>query len=329
MRNTRDLLVTLLSCSILVLAPAALAQQTDKIARVGWVDVSYDSKATPRADQLDGFRAGLRERGWVEGKNLVLDFRVGDGSKAGEFAIELVRNKSDVIFASGPMVRGVMAQAGATPIVFGMTGDPVEAKLVATLARPGGNLTGLTSLALEFEGKRLELLKEMAPRITRVAVLANERHPGYGSQLRAAQTAAKQLGLSLQLVPVRAPGDFDAAFEAMTREGAEAILTFPDGLIHRQAKLIAEFAGRRRIPSIGGWSIFVEAGNLLSFGPNEREFYRRAVAYIDRILRGAKPADLPVELPTRFELIVNQATAKALGMTIPPSIRVRADRMIE
>jgi putative ABC transport system substrate-binding protein len=187
----------------------------------------------------------------------------------------------------------------------------------------------LTSLALEFEGKRLELLKEIAPRITRVAVLFNERHPGAGPQSAAAQAAAKQLGLSLQLVPVRAPADFDAAFEAMTREGAEAILTFPDGLIHRQAKVIAEFAGRRRIPSIGGWSIFVEAGNLLSYGPNEREFYRRAAAYVDRILRGAKPADLPVELPTRFELIVNQVTARALGLTMPRSILVRADRVIE
>ncbi len=330
MRNTRRiLLASLLSFSILPLAPAALAQQLGKTARVGWVDASYDSKISPRPGQLDGFMAGLRELGWVEGKNLVMDVRVGDGNKAGEFATDLVRNKADVIFAAGPMIRGVMARAGATPIVFGMTGDPVEIKLVATLAHPGGNLTGITSLALEFEGKRLELLKEIAPRITRVAVLANDQHPGYGSQLAAAQAAAKVLGLSLQLVPVRAPGDFDAAFEAMTREGAEAILTFPDGLIHRQAKLIAEFAARRRIPSIGGWLYFIEAGNLMSYGPSEYEFYRRAAAFVDRILRGARPAELPVELPTRFELMVNNATAKTLGLTLPTSILARAEKVVE
>jgi len=259
----------------------------------------------------------------------VLDVRIGDRDKAGEFADEFVRNKTDVIFVGGPMFAGVKAQAGATPIVFVMSGDPVETKWVATLARPGAIVTGFTSLALELEGKRLELLKEIAPRITRVAVLANALHPGYSSQLVAAQAAAKKLGLSLQIVPVRAPGDFDAAYEAMTREGAEAIHTFPDGLIHRQAKLIAEYAARRRIPSVGGWLLYVEAGNLLSYGPNEQEFYRRAAAYVDRILRGAKPADLPVELPTRFESMVNKTTAKALGLTLPTSILLRAEKVIE
>lgn len=329
MSCTRDLLVSLLGSSILALAPAAEAQQAGKSARVGWVDASYDAKPTPRPGQLQGLVAGLRELGWVEGKNLVMDVRVGDGSKAAEFATELVRNKADVIFVAGPMARGVMSQAGATPIVFGMTGDPVEMKFVVSLARPGGNFTGLTSLALEFEGKRLELLKEIVPRITRVAVLANSQHPGYSAQLNAAQAAAKKLGLSLQIVPVQAPGDFDAAFEVMTREGAEAIHTFPDGLIHRQARLIAEYGLRRRIPTIGGWLYFVEVGNLLSFGPSEYEFYRRAASYVDRILRGAKPADLPIELPTRYELMVNKATANALGLALPASILLRAEKVIE
>lgn len=329
MRDARDVLAVLLGLSVFAWVAEAPAQQAGKIARVGWVDASYDSKTLPRPGQLGGLVAGLRERGWVEGKNLVMDVRIGDGNKAAEFAIDLVRNKTDVIFVSGPMVRGVSARAGPTPIVFGITGDPVEMKFVATLARPGGNLTGLTSLALDLEAKRLELLKEIAPQIKRVAVLANVLHPGFNSQLKAAQVAAQQLGLSLQIVPVRAPADFDAAFEAMTRERAEAIVAFPDGLIHRQAKMIAEYAVRSRIPSISGWLYFVEAGNLVSYGPSEYEFYRRAAAYVDRILRGARPADLPVELPTRFELMVNKTTAKALGLALPSSVLVRAEKIVE
>jgi len=329
MRQTRKFQTTLMCVLLLAAVPVAQSQQTDKTARVGWVDVSYDLKTAPRPEQLDGLVAGLRERGWVQGKNLVMEVRIGDSGKAADFGAELVRNKTDVIFVSGPMVRGVMARAGATPIVFGITGDPVEMGFVATLARPGGNLTGLTSLALELEGKRLEFLKEIAPRITRVAVLANGLHPGFNSQLKATQAAARQLGLSLQVVAVREPGEFEAAFEAMTRGRAQAIVAFPDGLIHRQAKVIAEYAMRRRIPSIGGWLYFVEAGNLMSYGPSEYEFYRRTAAYVDRILRGAKPADLPVELPTRFELMVNKATAKALGLSLPSSVLVRAEKVVE
>lgn len=329
MRGTFFLLAVLLGSANLATAPHVLGQQPGRMAKVGWVDVSYDAKASPRPNQLQGFVAGLSELGWVQGKNLVLDVRIGDGSKAAEYASELARLNTDVVFASGPMLRGVRAQVGTMPIVFGMTGDPVEMNFIATLARPGGNLTGLTALALEFEGKRLELLKEISPRIKRVAVLANEMHPGYGAQLMAAEMAAKQLQLSLQILPVKSPGDFDAAFEAMTREGAEAIHTFPDGLIHRQARLISEYAARRRMPTIGGWPYFVEAGNLISYGPSEYEFYRRAAAYVDRILRGAKPADLPVELPTKYELIVNKSTAKALGLTLPNSLLLRADRIFE
>lgn len=331
MRCTRTLVASLLSLSILALAPAAMAQQTGKIARVGWANFSPGAEAPPRASALEGFRAGLRDWGWVEDKNIVLDVRSGDRSDTPAMAKAFVGSKTDVIYADGAMVNGLKSHAGQTPIVFTMSGDPIEAKWVATLARPGGNVTGMSSLALELEAKRLELLKEIKPGLARVAVLGNERHPGYQSQLNAAQAAGQQLGLTLQLVPVRSAGDFQAAFGAMERGGAEAILVFSDSLVNLSpnAKAIAEFAERRRIASVSAWPSFVEDGNLLSYGPNEREFFRRVAAYIDRILRGAKPADLPVELPARFELTLNQKTARALGLTIPRSILLRAERVIE
>jgi putative ABC transport system substrate-binding protein len=274
-------------------------------------------------------RAGLRQWGWIEGKNMVLDVRSGDRGNAAAIAKEFVASKTDVIFADGAMVNGLKSNSGETPIVFTMSGDPVEAKWVATFARPGGTVTGMTSLALELEAKRLELLKAIRPAIARVAVLANELHPGYQSQLKAAQTPAQQLGLTLQTVPVRAAKDFEAAFGAMAQGGAEAVLVFSDTLVSHFAKAIAEFSIRRRIPSISAWSSFVEAGNLMSYGPNEREFFHRAASYIDRILRGAKPADLPIELPTRFDLTISQKTARTLGLTIPRSILLRAERIIE
>lgn len=316
----------------LLLAPVVgIAQQSGKIARVGWVIFSPGAEASPRASSLEGFRVGLRERGWIEGRNILLDVRAGDRGDVPAIAKEFARNRTDVIFADGAMVTGLRAQTSETPIVFTMSGDPLEAKWVATLARPGGNVTGMSSFSLELEGKRLELLKEIRPGLGRVAVLANERHPGYQSQLEAAQVAARQLGLTLQLAPVRAAGDFEAAFAAIAQGGAEAIVVFSDSLVNSaaNAKAIADFAERRRIPSISAWPSFAEAGNVMSYGPNEREFFQRASAYIDSILRGTKPADLPVEFPTRFALTVNQKTARAMGLTIPQSILLRADQVID
>jgi putative ABC transport system substrate-binding protein len=304
----------------------AWAQPEEKTLRVGWVGFSPAGEA--RTHLIEGFRAGLRERGWIEGKNLSIDARAADSVDAAAISKELVNNKTDVIVASGPMVGGVKSQAGATPIVFVMTGDPAEVAWVASLARPGGNLTGLSALALELEAKRLSLLKELNPAITRVAVLANARHPGYRSQLKAAHDAAQRLGLTLQVAPVASPKDFEAAFAAIAKEGAEAIVSFPDGLIDRQGKVIAEFARQRQIPTIGGFASFVESGNLMSYGPIERELFARAAYYVDRIAKGAKAADLPVELPTRFELAVNSSTAKAIGLAVPQSILLRADRVI-
>ena len=313
----------------LAAGPAALAaQQAERIARVGWVSSGPAAGGSPRTVHLESFRAGLRERGWIEGRNLVLDVQIGERAQAAAFAKGLVERRAEVILATGPMFVGVRSQAGSTPIVFAMTGDPVEAKWVETLAHPGGTATGVSALALELEAKRLEILKELRPGLGRIAILANELHPGYRSQVRAAQEAAQRLGLTLHSVSVRIPGDFEAAFTTIVQSGAEAILTFPDALTEGQAKAIAAFAAKRRLPSMGGFASFVEEGNLIAYGPNEREFYSRAAHYVDRILRGAKPADLPVELPSRFELTVSERTAGTLGLAVPKSILLRADSLI-
>jgi putative ABC transport system substrate-binding protein len=306
-------------------APVAAAGQPGKTARIGWIALSPG----PTAAQLEAFRSGMRERGWTEGQNLAIDLRWGDRDGARDLAAELVRLKVEVIVTQGPMVFGARAETRSTPVVFGFSGDPVEAKLVTSIARPGGNLTGVSFLALELAGKRLELLREVLPRLSRVAILANQEHPGEAAELRESQAAAGLLGLKVHYVPVRRAGDFEGAFNRIEREGAEAIVAFPDVLIMSQAKAIAEFATKRSIPAVSGWAPFAAAGNLMTYGPNLDESYRIIAAYVDRILKGANPADLPVEQPTKFELVINLRTAKALGLTIPPSVLARADKVIE
>jgi putative ABC transport system substrate-binding protein len=306
---------------------AADAQQPGKTARVGWIALS----GGPTRAQREAFLRGMRERGWTAGQNLAVEDRWGEREQARDFAAELVRLKVDVIVTQGPMVWGARAEAGSVPVVFGFSGDPVEAKLVASLAHPGGNLTGVTFLSLELAGKRLELLKEALPRLSRVAILANPEHPGERAELRESEVAAGQLGLKVQYVPVRTVGDFDAAFNAMERERAEAIAAFPDLLVMRQAKAIAAFAAKRRIPAVSGWPEFAEAGNLMTYGPKLEESYRNIANYVDKILKGRKPADLPVEQPMRFELVINLKAARAVGIRFPQTIPIliRADQVIE
>jgi putative ABC transport system substrate-binding protein len=278
---------------------------------------------------LEAFRSGLVDRGWQEGKNVAIEVRVGDGSQARDLATELLRTGVDLIVALGPMVFGARAVAGDIPIVFSINGDPVEAKLVASLSRPGANLTGITALSAELAGKRLELLKEIAPRVDRVAAIANQSHPGVKIEHNASHAAAQVLGLTLQWFPVYSAGDFDATFDAIVRDGAGAVVAIPDNLINQQAVRIAEFAARQRLPTVSAWAEFAEAGNLASYGPNLRAYHRHVAAYVDKLLRGARPADLPVEQPTQFELVVNLKTARALGLSVPQSVLLRADRAIE
>jgi putative ABC transport system substrate-binding protein len=317
------------SCGLAVIPIASRAQRAGKTARVGWLGWTGGAGATASAVPLESLRAGLAERGWQEGKNLVIEVRAGDSGGARDLAKEILGSDVDVIVAQGPMVFGARVNAGMVPIVFNINGDPVEAKLVASLSRPGGNLTGITALSEELAGKRLQLLKETLPRIVRVAAIANQSHPGVQTEHRASHAAAQKLGLTLQWYPVYSVGDFEKAFNSIVRDGADAIIAIPDNLINQQARFIAEFATKRRLSAISGWAEFVEAGNLLSYGPNQRAYYRHVAVYVDKLLKGARPGDLPVEQPTKFELVLNLKTAKAIGITIPQTVLLQADRVIE
>jgi putative ABC transport system substrate-binding protein len=226
------------------------------------------------------------------------------------------------------MVLALRDLGPGVPIVFGFSGDPVEAGLVQSFARPGGRLTGIAMQSLDLVGKRLEILKEILPRLSRVAILANPAHPGEQLELVASKAAAGRLGLEVQYVPVRSGRDFELAFPALLRERAEAIVAFPDALVMSQAKAIAEFALRHRVPAASGWSEFADEGNLFTYGPNLRATWKQAAGVVDRILRGARPAELPVEQPASFELVINMRTADALALSIPAAVALRAERVV-
>lgn len=307
----------------------AIAQAARSVARVGWIGWAGPALGQTPVVPLEGLRQGLKEHGWLEGRNLVLATRVGGVSQARQLAAELVAEKVDVIVTQGPMVFGARHASDTTPVLFAINGDPVEAGLVASLARPGVSITGITALTLALAGKRLELLREARPGLSRVAVIANAGHPGLQSELHETRSAAARLGVAMLFVPVASAQDFDAAFSTIAGDGASALLAFPDTLINAQARNIANFAARRRIPSISGWAEFAQAGNLLSYGPNLRDYYRHLAGYANKLLRGAHPIDLPVEQPTRFELVVNLRAAKALGITLPRSLLLRADEVIQ
>jgi putative ABC transport system substrate-binding protein len=243
---------------------------------------------------------------------------------------DIVRARPDVIVTGSGVAVLPMIRAGVKlPIVFVMSADPVEAKIVASFARPGGNLTGMSLFSLEFMGKRLEFLKEAIPGLKRIAIIANAEHAGEPLELKAAQNGAAKLGLSYRYFPVRSESEFEQALAAIARGHDEAILAFADGFTMSFAERIAAFSVTHKIPAVSGWALFVQRGNLMSYGPVIDECYRRLAVYVDKIYKGAKPADLPVELPTKVELVVNAKTARALGMTIPASILARADEVIQ
>ncbi|HEV2056976.1 MAG TPA: ABC transporter substrate-binding protein [Methylomirabilota bacterium] len=282
---------------------------------------------------LDAFRQGLRELGWVEGQNIVIDYRFAEGrfDRLPDLAAELVRLKVDIIVAvSTP---GVVAAKNATetiPIVMISVGDPVGLGLIASLARPGGNVTGLSySAGLEIVGKQLELLKETVPKIRRVAILSNPANPSHPPAIRELNVAARSLGVRLQFLEARGPNEFDGAFAAMATERVGALLVLTDGVFILHRTQLADLAARSRLPGAHGTREMVEAGGLMSYGPSLRDLYRRSAAYVDKILKGAKPGDLPVEQPTKFALVINLKAAKALGLTIPPSLLQRADEVIQ
>jgi putative ABC transport system substrate-binding protein len=309
----------------LLAAPlAARAQEAGKVHRVGVV--------VGGLDLTDNLRQGLGELGWVEGQNLVVLKRVWSGrtEQFPKIIADLIQLKVDVIVSSStPAVRAAKEATRTTPIVMAGLIDPVGAGLIPSLAQPGGNITGLTNIFTELTAKRLELLKEAAPRVTRVAVLWNPTQPGQAIAWQQTQQAAQTLGLVLFSAEVRRPEDFAPAFTAIVVERAEALLVLPDPLTTFHRQQTADFAVKQHLPSMYAASYWVEAGGLLSYGTSFAALWRRAAVYVDKILKGAKPADLPIEQPTKFELVINLKTAKALGLTIPQSLLRRADQVIE
>jgi putative tryptophan/tyrosine transport system substrate-binding protein len=320
--------LSLLILFIAVSRPLAEAQQVGKVPRIGILNPS--SSAVPALARYDSFRQGLRELGYIEGKDIFIETRYAEGKldQLSYFATELVKLKVDVIVTN--TTPGVLAAKNATsaiPIVFWSVGDPVGAGLVSSLARPGGNITGLSMLSPELGGKRLELLKETFPKITKVAYLRNPDFPG--PALTAMQEAARALGLHLQSLEVRSAKDFDGAFEAVLKERAQALTVASVPVISSNQQRIVAFAAKNRLPAIYPRSEFIDAGGLMFYGVSSSDMLRRAATYVDKILKGAKPADLPVEQPTKFELVINLKAARALELKIPAHLLMEADRVIE
>jgi putative ABC transport system substrate-binding protein len=305
----------------------ARAQQSEKVYKIGILN------AGSRPPWLQsGLRDGLRELGWVEDKNLTFEERYAEDSldRLPPLAAELVSLGLDVIVTLGTLAPLAAKRATAMiPIVMIAAGDPVGSGLIASLARPGGNVTGTSLMAPDLSGKRLELAKELVPEVSRVAVLWNAANPYSALVFKETVGAARTLGIELQSLEVRAPADFDGALAATTGQQAGALITVEDPLTAGQARKIAKFAVDNRLPTISGLRLFADAGGLISYGANLEDLLRRSVVFVDKILKGAKPSDLPVEQPTKFELVVNLKTAKALGLTIPPSLLALADDVIE
>jgi putative ABC transport system substrate-binding protein len=319
-----------LICALLfTLCFSAEAQQRKDLPRIGLL---IGSSASSNAARIEAFQQGLRQHGYVEGQNVYVEYRYSRG-KADEYpklAAELVSLKVDLIVAGGgsSLARAVKETTKTIPIVMTGGSDPVGGGLVASLARPGGNITGLTAIAAELAGKRLELLKETLPRFTRVGVLWNPTDQGSAQGLKEIEIAAPTLGLEVQSLQVRSPSNFESVFKAAIAGQSRALQVLGSGLINSHRNRIIEFATKNRLPTMFADAADIEAGGFMSYGPNAPDLYRRAATYVDKILKGAKPADLPVEQPTKFEFIINLKAAKQIGLTIPPNVLVRADRVI-
>ena len=281
-----------------------------------------------RAGGLDPFLEGMARLGYQPGKNFELDDRWGENSreKLERLALEALSRKPALFVSQGPALQLARKLPSALPVVFGTSGDPIEMGVAATLARPGGNLTGVTFLSYALVGKRVELLHEVAPDARRLAVLSNPEHGGDAKELAATREAAMGLGLQVSHYPVTNAQQMEGALAAAAR--AEALVVHPDALMVEQRAAIARFSLERRVPVISGWAAIAEGGGLMTYGPNLQECYRRLAYFVDRILRGARPGEIPIELPSTVELVVNLKTAKALGITVPPAVLLRADRVI-
>ena len=313
----------------MLLQSLAEAQQPKKVSRIAYLAAS---PASANAGRLEAFRQGLREFGYVEGENIVIEDRYADGKfdRLPALAAELVRLKVDVIITAGPPVTRAVKEATATiPVVMAQDGDPVGNGFVASLARPGGNITGMSQLAPEISGKQLELLKETVPKLSRVAVLGISTRPGNAQALKEIELAARTFGVRLQYLDVRGPKDIETAFRAARKERAGAVLVLQGPVFTSQRTQVADLAAKSRLPAIYPQTEYVEAGGLMCYGVNTTDLFRRAAYHVDKILKGAKPVDLPVEQPKKFEFVINLKAAKQIGLTIPPNVLARADRVIK
>jgi ABC-type uncharacterized transport system substrate-binding protein len=308
---------------------SAAAQSPAKVFRIGWL---IGGSAEGSVLFLDALRAGLADHGYIEGRNLVIEKRYGeDGPElvVAALARELAHLPVDVLVTQGYATRTVIKEMTSIPVVYVFSADPILAGIAQRLARPGGNATGISLLSVELNGKRIELLREMLPRLERVTVIANPAHSGANFELQACESAGRQLGIAVRQVLVRNPAELEESFAEIAAGRPEAITVIPDGLVIQKRQRIIDFAAAERIPVISGWKIFAESGALCTYGPRLTESYRRAAYYVDRIFKGMNPAELPIERPTVFELVVNLKAAKTLGVTLPPSVLARADEVIE
>jgi putative ABC transport system substrate-binding protein len=309
---------------------AALAQQAVKVYRIGVLSAVTRNSIKHWLDELEH---ALGDLGWVQGRNLAIEYRFADGreERLPDLAADLVRLKVDVILAGGAGPGALAAKHASTaiPIVVLNHPDPVGSGLVASLARPGGNITGLSTFSPDLVGKELQLLTEAIPRLSTVAVLRNPTNQAQLAELREAEIAVRPLGMRLQILDAPTPDEFDGAFAAMTKEAAGALLILRDPMFILQRTRIAALAAKRRLPAMAYTRELVEAGLLMAYGPDQRDIWHRSATFVDKILKGAKPGDLPIEQPTKFELVINLKTAKTIGLTIPPSLLARADKVIE
>jgi putative ABC transport system substrate-binding protein len=319
----------LLALILLVGPVLAEAQQTGRTVTIGYLG---NSSPSLESSLVEAFREGLHQLGYVEGRNLVIRYQWAEGQQERQavLAQELVRLKPDIIITGG--TPGTLAAKQATqsiPIVTAIAGDPVASGLVSSLAKPGGNVTGLATLNEELEGKRLEIFKEVVPKLSRVAVLLNPANPFTTIAWKGTQSAAEALGVKLQPVEVRGPNDLDPALATIKAARPQGLMLVPDRLLTMYRPSIVEFMTKNRLPGIFPWREFPEDGGLMSYGADTTDMYRRAATYVDKILKGRKPADLPVEQPIKFEFIINLKTAKQIGLTIPPNVLARADKVIK
>jgi putative ABC transport system substrate-binding protein len=328
--NARRKVLAVFAIGAIGLPLVALAQQRPvKVSRIGYIDTSSPELASVRLDRL---RAGLHDLGYAEGKNIVIEARWAETlyERLPAMAAELLQQKADVIVAAGPAaIRAVQRATTAVPVVIAASGDPLSFGFVQSLSRPGGNITGVSSVGTDLSGKYLELLRVATPHLSTVGVLVNPGHPGHPDYLRSVQVAARASGVKVVPIQAGTASQVEAAFDVIKRERAGALIVLGDGLFFAQARRIAELAVQQRLPTLFSTREPVHAGGLMSYGPNLGEQFYRAATYVDRILKGANPAALPVEQPTTFELVINLKTAKAIELTVSPELVLRADAMLE